>query len=585
MVMKQLSYIVTGIVIILSTQLGCKKTSSFLDKKSTNTLNEATVFADSAMTMDFLGNIYEGLMTWRVSSATADDPVNFLDAATDQGTQRYPSAGMLENQIISGSFGGTFTGFLGNSWSLLYKNIRQVNIYLADVAHSPLSSGLKARTSAEARFLRAYFYSLLMEGWGGVPLIGDTVYSLGASGTNIRSPYADCVDYVVSELDDVASKLPLSFSGLDYGRITKGACLALKSRVLLFAASPLYNGGSIATDAKLKELTGYPNADPQRWQKALQAAQDVVNLSQYQLETDNQTKPGYGFYQVFLKRVNAEYILAYMMGPNVYLETYNLPPSRSWWNGYHRCPTQDMVDAFDMANGLPITDPASGYDPDNPYENRDPRFYYSIIYNGSMYYNKSGHKLKPVDTYLGAPQDGILPMSSGSASHTGYYWRKMMDELIPYSGGGNTNRCLPVLRYAEILLNLAEAANETNNTELAVDQLIAIRQRAGIEPGDDNRYGIPANVDQAQLRKLIQNERFVELAFEGKRFFDLRRSKLFPEIDGTYSHGMQITKAGNKFTYEKIELQKLNFKDNLYLFPLPQGEVGLNPEMLQNPGW
>jgi hypothetical protein len=161
----------------------------------------------------------------------------------------------------------------------------------------------------------------------------------------------------------------------------------------------------------------------------------------------------------------------------------------------------------------------------------------------------------------------------------------MMDELIPYSGGGNTNRCLPVIRYAEILLNLAEAANETDNIELAVDQLIAIRKRAGIEPGDDNRYGIPANLDQTQVRKLIQNERFVELAFEGKRFFDLRRSKLFPELDGTYSHGMQITKSGNQFTYEKIELQKLNFKDNLYLFPLPQSEVGLNPEMLQNPGW
>src|SRR5699024_2910051 len=178
---------------------------------------------------------------------------------------------------------------------------------LKDVGQSPLSAALKKRTKAEARFLRAYFYSLLMEGWGGVPLVGDSIYDLNAQAQAVRATYADCVDYVVSELDAIAPQLPLTYSGLNYGRITRGACLALKARVLLFAASPLFNGGSIATDEKLEALTGYPTHDPGRWQKALKAAQAVVDLGVYHLEVDNTTQPGYGFYSVFLKRVNQEY--------------------------------------------------------------------------------------------------------------------------------------------------------------------------------------------------------------------------------------------------------------------------------------
>jgi starch-binding outer membrane protein, SusD/RagB family len=584
--MKKLFYIIPlALIVLSSTQSGCKKSSSFLDKQSTNNLNEQTVFADSAHTMDFLAGVYVGMQTWRSSTPNSAGPEHHLDAVTDEATQRYPSAGMFENQVITGSFGGTWTSYLANSWSVLYTNIRGANVFMSNVQRSPLSSALKARTTAEARFLRAYYYSLLMEGWGGVPIVGDTVYNLEASSTNLRSTYADCVDYVVSELDAVASQLPVEYTGLDYGRITKGACLALKSRVLLFAASPLFNGGSVATDPNVKPLTGYVNADPNRWQKALQAAQDVVNLNTYQLETDNTTKPGYGFYQVFLKRVNDEYILPYMMPPNVFLETYNLPPSRSWWNGYHRTPTQNLVDAFPMANGKSIDDASSGYDAANPYVGRDPRFYYSIIYNGSSYYNRNTRKLDPVWTYQGATPDGIVPMSSGSATHTGYYYRKMMDELIPYQGGGNTNRVLPVIRYAEILLNLAEAANETGNTDLAMEQLHAIRQRAGIPAGADGAYGLPANPSKDEARELIRRERFIELAFEGKRFFDIKRWKAGDMIDGKYSVGMQVVKSGNTYTYNRVNLQLLNFKDNLYLFPIPQGEISANLGILQNPGW
>lgn len=586
--MKKLLYLfITGmLVLILASQYGCQKTGDFLDKKVNSSLNEKSVFSDSARTMDYLAGIYNALIIWHGQQYSSSESDRTLTAITDESNGRYPSGGMLENQVITGSYGGAFSGWLDNSWSTLYSHIRASNIFLKDVDHSPLSASLKERTKAEARFLRAYFYSLLMQGWGGVPLVGDTIYDLNSQAQAVRATYADCVDYVVSELDAIAPQLPLNYAGLNYGRITRGAALALKARVLLFAASPLYNGGSIASDEKLKALTAYPSYDPGRWQKAFDAASAVVNLKQYHLEVDNSTRAGNGFYQVFLQRVNPEYILAYMMGPNVYLEQYNLPPSRGYWASYNRFPTQEMVDAFPMANGLDINDPSSGYDPDNPYDNRDPRFYYSIIYNGSLYYTKQGHKMKPVWTYLGSGKDAIVPLSSGGATHTGYYWRKMMDELVHYKSGGNTDRCLPLIRYSGILLDLAEAANETGNTDLAMNQLITIRQRAGIAPGGDGRYGLPATADKVEARKLIHHERFVELAFEGQRFWDLRRWKDFSRLQDKYTHGMEITKSGSKYSYKRIELLKyVGIQDKLYLFPFSQDEVAIDRGILQNPGW
>lgn len=586
--MKKLLYLIIAglIVFILVSQYGCQKASDFLDKKVSASLNEQTVFSDSARTMDFLAGIYNALITWHGQQYTSDESDRTMTAITDESNGRYPSGGMVENQVISGSFGGAFTGWLNNSWSTLYAHIRSVNIFLKEVDGSPLSASLKQRTKAEARFLRTYYYSLLMEGWGGIPLVGDTIYDLNSQAEAVRSTYADCIDYVVSELDAIAPQLPLSYSGLNYGRVTRGACLALKSRVLLFAASPLFNGGSIATEEKLKALTGYPSNDPGRWQKAVDAAQAVVDLGQYQLEVDNTTRPGNGFYEVFLQRVNPEYILAYMMGPNQYLEEYNLPPSRGYWASYNRFPTQEIVDAFPMANGLAINEPSSGYDPDDPYENRDPRFYYSIIHNGSIYYDKHGRKMKPVWTYFGSGQDAIVPLSSGGATHTGYYWRKMLDEQINYNSGGKTDRCLPLIRYAGVLLNLAEAANETGNTGLAMQQLIKLRQRAGIEPGSDEQYGLPSNPDKNEARELIHQERFIELAFEGKRFWDLRRWKAFSKLYDKYTHGMEVTKDGDNYIYKRIELLKhLGFQDKLYLFPFLQDEVAIDRGIIQNPGW
>lgn len=585
-------YVLLFQLVVMITAVSCSK-QGFLDPVVTADLNLEKTFVDSAKTMEFLNNVYNG-----VSYLAGPREVNTVGAplseCTDEADSRWPGAHNVPIQIISGNFTGNWMNRNTNDWSYLFSRVRAANIYLAEVDKSPLSSALKSRTKLEVRFLRAYFYHLLTRNWGGVPLVRDTVYTLTSGNNMARATYEECVNYMVKELDEIAPQLPNSYTGIDYGRITKGACLALKARVLLYAASPLFNGGSFATDNDVKAQTAYPTEDLSRWQKALDAAQAVVSLNQYQLEEDNSVRPGGGFYNVFLKRINSEYILAWMRPLNRDIESNYLTPTRG--GSFLHYPSQNLVDAFPMRNGMaPLNadgtvNTASGYDPNNPYVNRDPRFYYTVIYNGSLYYLQSAAAPSPVLTYTGtgATTDAIVAISGNGATNNGYYRRKMADSLIAGNSSTNTERCLPLIRYAEVLLNLAEAANETGNTSLAMQQLKAIRKRAGILPGTGNNYGLPASPTKDEARELIRNERFIELAFEEHRYYDLRRWKLGSLYDGKFNQGMRIARVGttgNNYTYTRINVRSRYFKTSSYLFPIPQVEIALNPKIKQNPGW
>lgn len=572
----------TGLtVVLLSSSYSCRKGQGFLDPQSTVDLNESVTFADSAKSIEFLTDIYSGL-----SYMAIPQEVNTMGAplgeTTDEADSRWPGGHNVPLQVIGGNFTGNWATRVTNDWSNLYSRIRHVNIFLKNVDATPLSGGLKSRTKLEARFLRAWFYHILMKQWGGVPLVGDTVYTLTSANAQGRASYEECVNYLVKELDEIAPQLPLAYSGLDFGRVTRGAALALKSRILLFAASPLFNGGSFASNADLIKQTAYPTADPTRWQKALAAAQAVVAMNQYQLEEDNSTRPGAGFYRLFLKRNNTEYILSFMRPLNRDIEVNTLPPSRG--GGFLQLPTQNLVDAFPMRDGL-AWDKSPLYNANRPYDNRDPRFYYTIIYNEALHFNQTTGVPSPVLTHVGAPQDGIVAVSSNVATNTGYYRRKMSDTLIAGNSPGNTERSLPLIRYAEVLLNLAEAANESGNTALAMNTLKQIRKRAGIQAGTDGNYGYPAAPSQTEARDIIRNERFIELAFEEHRYFDLRRWRIGDQYDGKFTTGMRITKTGNTYTYQRINIRARYFKTNSYLFPIPQKELALNFKMLQNPGW
>lgn len=565
--------------------ISCGKEKTFLDKTETTNLNESVVFKDSAYTMDFLTGIYTGMgFSFRPDRFGAAG----LNGCSDESIGGLTSR---NNQYVLWTSGTVNAANVsGDAWLNCYANIRKTNLLMKYLPNAPFSAGQQNAARAEARFLRAWYYFILLKTYGGVPLIGDNIYTAADKIDPERNSFEDCVNYIVNECEAAASQLPVEQSQLYYGRITRGACLALKARVLLYAASPLFNGGGpsgqlLTEDAQLKNIVGYPVYNHDRWRAAAEAARDIINSNVYSLVVNNSPIPGAGFNRVFLQRVNTEYILPYMQVNNADLEFLWAPYTRGGMTPNTAYPTQEFVDAFTMKNGLPITDPASGYDPANPYQNRDPRFAYSVTHNESMMVTQfSSGVLSPVYTYWGYEPDGL---GTGNGTRTGYYVQKMTDRYVIHNDIFTSGqRSLPLMRYAEILLNFAEAENEYNGpTQEVYDQLIAIRQRAGIEPGADDLYGLKAGMTQDEMREAIRAERRIELAYEEQRFWDVRRWKIADQTDNITVHGMKITKQGAGYTYEKFELEKRIFRTPMYLWPIPMVELAKSQALLQNPGW
>ncbi|MEJ7693133.1 RagB/SusD family nutrient uptake outer membrane protein [Daejeonella sp.] len=547
----------------------CKKGTDFLEKTQTSDLNEASVFADSARTMDALVGIYTDIGNFAAHDRYSGAG---LTAASDEAEASLISA--AQEFIKWATSGISAINTRDDVWSPCYANIRRVNIFLKNVPNSPLSAGLKSRVIGEARFLRAWYYFQLVKHLGGVVLIGENIYGTQDGIPGKRNTYEECVNYITAECDAAAALLPLEQVSQDYGRITKGACLALKARMLLYAASPLFNGGGIATDAGLKAITGYPSASNDRWLKAAQAADAVIQMGIYQLNEDNATAPGYGFYKVFTLRKNSEYILARMAAINKTLETFYDPSSRG--GSANAFPYQELVDDFEMKNGKPISDPTSGYNPANPYLNRDPRLAYTVLFNGGIRLDRNTSKPAVVYTNTGSPDGG---------SKTGYYVFKMLDDAsINVGSFPSTQRCFPLMRYAEILLNKAEALNEFQGpTPEVYNTVELVRKRAGLLP-----FQLPAGLSQEKMRQRIRNERRVELAYEEHRFWDVRRWKIAEQTDNRMLKGMKVTRLQNgTFTYEIVPVRQHTFRPAMYLFPIPQTEISKSADgsLQQNPGW
>ncbi len=570
----------------------CKKSGSFLSQTNTTNLNLASVFSDSSRTEGFLANIYASAnISVNAARFVANGTVcGGLDAACDESEPSHTYA-----TDASGFATGTINaGTVSNEpYNTCYTQIRAVNQLLANIHLTKMQAINKQELVAEAKFLRAWYYSILVEHYGGVPLVGDNLYTYATPINVTRGTYAACVNYITSQCDTAATVLPLTQSGLNWGRASGGACMALKARVLLYAASPLFNGTTLPQDAgpgssgKVDPaLVGYPTPDPTRWQLAENAAQAVIASSAYSLNTVNSyqtSTPGYGFQGLFPQRVNTEYIFQYMRPANSDLENLFLPPSRAGSNGAF--PYQDMVDAFPMSNGKLITDPTSGYDPTHPYDNRDPRMNYSIIHDQTVLNVRTGNGLisgqAPVNIYLGNGNNQN-PDAVHIGTVTGYYCNKMLDPgALAATIAFVTNRCIPLIRYSEILLDYAEAANEyegpTANVYSAVE---AVRQRAGLNP-----YQLPTGLSQGQMRTYIQNERRIELAFEGHRFWDVRRWKIAAQTENIQAMGMEVDKNGTAVAYNPFNVTKHNFRPAMYLWPFPISETGKSPTLIQNPGY
>jgi hypothetical protein len=595
------------IITISAVLAACSKSGGFLDDKTT-ALDEAQVFSDSLRTIQFLNGIYaEGTFgntdyagigfsfnkrRWETHGNTeqsVDDAEYSLSSATR------PSVMFYQGTFSAANYGASppATDF----WAIPYRNIRRVNLLLSKLPTVPLSDYMKSRMKGEAKCLRVWYYLQLLIVYGAVPNIGDEVYDIDDFLNIPRQKFSDFVKYLSDELDEAASLLPvpnaafpIGYDALDYGRVTKGTAMGLKSRLLIYAASPLFNGGAIdAASPEQKELVSYPTYSVAHWQAAADAAQAVINSGYYSLIVNN-SQPGLGFYQTFLARVNSENIFVVTRPNNKDFEGYYLPGTRSGQN-YSR-PTQNIVDAFPMITGKAITETGSGYDPQNPYANRDPRFRYTIIFNGSKY-QANDNTQNFVWTYTGTGQTGDAFSSGGN---TGYYVRKMCDSTVTNSVGASPARNWPILRYAEILLNYAEAINETGQTALAYSKLAELRDRAGIEPGGDNLYGMKAGMTQAEMRAFIQNERRIELAYEDHRWHDIRRWKIGMTLYNGGPKGFNkvmhpILVSGNsaatyKFNYVvENNIREHVFRPEMYLLPIQDAEIRKMPAMLQNPGW
>ena len=414
---------------------GCD--NNFLDITPTDRIAETTLIADSSLFQDFVINRYLGV---RLQKKEAEGtPPGFgrgfeyalWSAVTDESMYTNDDNTWL---IQRGQLSPENLGIAGTIWGRSYRSIRECNYALSILPDVNISESSRARLEAELKFIRAYRYFDLVRNYGDVVLLGDKVYNLGDDFSDgeiyQKSSLSECSAYVAAQLTEAAADLPTSYSSTwGKGRATKGAALALKARMLLYDASPLYNNGSSVTS---------------KWTAAAAAAKAVMDMHIYDLYSD--------YKSLFLSRDNNESIFTryYVTGArHVCLEIAYGPNGYGGWGGV--TPLQNLVDAYEMDNGLPIDDPSSGYDDQNPYVNRDPRFYATILYNGAAYRGRQ------VETFIPGGKDSKDGSSNWNTSKTGYYLRKWMDDNNPINNPWNVAglQPWPYIRYAEVLLNYA----------------------------------------------------------------------------------------------------------------------------------
>lgn len=467
------------------------------------------------------------------------------------------------DEAVNSNLNSAVNIFNNGTWSPLrtlndvytrnYNGIRQVNVFLA---HAKGASIIPAtdipRLRGEAFFLRAFFHFELMKRYGGI-IIANKVYDSADNLDLPRNTFTETVNQILADCDSAILVLPLSttqYGDGDKGRATKAAALALKSRTLLYAASPLNN---LSNDLTL-------------WQKAAAVSKELIDSKAHSLYSNYSNIFNYS-----AAAYNSEVIFATAANARNDIETNNAPVSFAGALGRTN-PTQELVDAYEMKNGFPITDPASGYDPKNPYANRDPRLALSIFYNGSTF------KSTPIYTYVGGKDAGD---QSINGTKTGYYMAKFLSASATWNQVTNSTVRRPwvIFRYAEILLNYAEAQNEAVGPDASVyDAVNQVRKRAGMP-------NLPAGLTQAQMRERIRNERRVELAFEEHRFFDVRRWKIGNQILAKPVTGMKITLNGTTYTYERVTVENRTFSEKNYWFPIPQSEIDKTTKLAQNEGW
>ncbi len=560
--MKKLFYILS--VALLAT--GC----NFLDfDESSSDYSRDDMYLTYSNIQKMLTNIY-GYMPNKNIYDVSDA---LRDCGSDDAEYGDPDASV--QRFTNGTWSALNT--VDDKWSTMYSGIRSANEFLESIKTVDLSMyqyDTKYQRWLEhlkyypyqAKVLRAYYFFELARRYGDIPM---PLTMLTAEEANMieKTPFDEVIDFIVTECDEAAKNLPDTYVGLlddETGRVTRGFALAVKTKALLYAASPLYN----------------PSGDKSKWEKAAAAAKEIMDLNVYRLDPDEKAN----------NYTSQEVIFAIMRSESSSFELYNFPVrftegQRTYISGSY--PTQNLVDAFQTANGYDITLGSDGWqtsDPDfditKPYEGRDPRFARAILADGMSF------KGSTIETFVGGKDYSATRNDLGTP--TGYYLRRYIQEstsFIPENTVTNKHQWI-VYRYAEALLTYAEAMNEylgnptTTEGEFSISALEAlnmVRANAGMPD--------VTVTSQSDFREAVRREWRVEFAFEDHRFWDVRRWDIGQATQGQID-GVEITRNGGKNEYKRMTVETRTRSARQNLFPIPQSELFCNPNLNpQNTGW
>ncbi|MEX0779050.1 MAG: RagB/SusD family nutrient uptake outer membrane protein [Balneolales bacterium] len=590
--MKYIKYTLK-ILVVACVATAC---TDFLETNPPTEFTSSDVWSDPALAEAYVNQIY-GEVPWSVAGTAGN---------VDESRSRQQAGFDINNAQITPDNSG-----FGN-WNGTYSSIRKANNFLAnldDVDFGDAESDgvlLSDRITGEIYFLRAMFYFNLVRHLGGVPIITH-VYELNEEYNVPRDSFEDVIDFIVKDLDEAAGLLPFINSGSSDGRATKGAAMALKSRVLLYAASDLHNpqeNSTITGSFSNPELLGYTSGDgTDRWQAAKDAAKDVIDLEIYSLyepnpSTGEEATENYG--NLFTSGKSVEDIFVRYRSATIGqgYDGWALAPN-GWYGNAGVGAINELVEDYRMADG-------SKYDRSNPdhenepYKDRDPRFYASILSEGNTY------RQRPADLVSHDP-DGVGQFgrwekwdsdnnemvlthgldsrnsiaNSWNGNRTGATMLKFLDKSVDIEAN-DQDLTWRYIRYGEILLNYAEACIELREDAEARKYINMIRQRA---------YMPDVTASGDELREEYRNERRIELVYENHRFFDVRRWLIGPEAYHPV-HGVEIVyelqpdnTTAEIPTITPIQIMEGKWDDSGYFFPIPRDERNRNDLLIQNPGY
>jgi hypothetical protein len=582
----------TSLVFALMALYSCKK--SFLDTKPTTQFAETDVWSDPNLVQLNLNSIYNQNPWGFFLTSLSVDEARCYDGGNDFN---------MSNMLLTPDNAGW------GDWNGKYKVIRDCNMFLENIDKLPdnatLTDGvtLKNRLKGEAIFLRAWYYQMLASYFGGVPIVTKS-YVLTDDFTVPRNTYEETIKFISEQCDLAASLLPVINTGDNKGRVTKGAALALKSRALLYAASELHNTTKFAGFSK-PELLGYVGGNNlQRWQAAKDAAKAVIDLNAYSLYQPN---PASGadatanYEALFTSKESTEdvFVRYFNVSANLGADFWTIFP-----NGFGGIETNgvtsETVDAFEMANGTTFSRDNAAQNKE-PYKNRDPRFYATVLYEGARFRPRPSN-LVGTDP-VGVLQAGTWEKWDAAAGKITFTYGLDSRNSAVYGGGYNNtgtsmlkfiNRKTDMyvnhqddltwryIRYTEIILNYAEACIELGQDAEARTYINMIRKRAGMP--DVTESG-------TALKKRYQNERRIEMIYENQRFFDVRRWLIGPDayhpmhgVDIVYKLNPDKTTAAIP-TVTPVQITTGKWDDKAYFMPLSRSEMNKNAKLVQNPGY